>query len=326
MEESILSSISTSLVLIVALQVILTFIIFLFVKKMLCRTGIIPSTDHRFIESDYGSQEVRIAGCYTEDPAWIDYIITPGADMHRDCAAETFLLPKEQVTSTIRFFSKNQWVFPQLYGSWYKNCAKNLWNTVVVPGLKTVEGRTVKEHLRSKDISTYTRFEEHCRKYERRYWNKFKKTKQWQEKVIRDYATKGYVTTYFGHRRSGYLKMNEIINTPIQATAFHCLLWSCNRCDDIARDENWESELLSQVHDSMKFDAYPPEQEMVVETVQQVAEIDIREENDWIIVPLVMEFEFTPINGNWYTKEEVEVNKQGDFVGVKSGKIYDLNY
>jgi hypothetical protein len=65
---------------------------------------------------------------------------------------------------------------------------------------------------------------------------------------------------------------------------------------------------------------------MVVETVQQVAEIDIREENDWIIVPLVMEFEFTPINGNWYTKEEVEVNKQGDFVGVKSGKIYDLNY
>lgn len=294
--------------------------------KRSCRTGIVPSDDFRFIECDYGSQEVRIAGCYTEDPEWINYIITPGADMHRDCAAAVFKLDSSQVTGVTRFYSKNQWVFPQLYGSYYGNCAKHLWASVVEGGLKTMEGQTVKDHLRSKDIGTYSRFEDHCRKYERRYWNRFRKTKQWQEKVIKDYTRKGYVTTYFGHRRSGYLSMNEVINTPIQATAFHCLLWSCNSCDDIAREENWDSELLSQVHDSMKFNAHPPEQEMVVETVKQVAEKDIRKEFDWIIVPLIMEFEFTPINGNWYTKEEVTMNENGDFVGVESGKIYDLNY
>jgi len=65
---------------------------------------------------------------------------------------------------------------------------------------------------------------------------------------------------------------------------------------------------------------------MVVETIRQVAEKDIRDEFSWIIVPLVMEFEFTPINGNWYTKEEVTMNENGDFVGVKSGKVYGLNY
>jgi len=293
--------------------------------KEYCRSGIKPSEDFRFIESDYSSMEVRIAGCYTEDPEWIKYLYQKGTDMHRDVCCELFLLLPKLVDSKVRFYGKNNWTFPQLYGSWYKACAENLWRNVVEGGLTTTEGQPMLDHLMSKNIGTYPRFEDHCKEVEKAYWDKYKYTKRWQEKVIKEYLQTGYVETFFGHRRSGYLTRNIIINTPIQGTAFHCLLWSCNKIDQISIEEGWESGQPGQIHDSMITDTYPPEQDMVCETIEQVATKDIRDKYKWIIVPLEMEFEFTPINGNWYLKEEV-IRKEEEWVGKKSNKIYDLNY
>ena len=292
-----------------------------------CRSGIVPSPGNRLIEPDYSSMEVRIAACLTEDPVLIDYVKDKKSDMHRDCASELFLLEKERVDGKVRFFSKNNWVFPELYLSWYEACAMNLWENVVKAGLTTTDDITIKEHLRSKNILNISQFIDHCKRYEAEYWDRFKGVKQWQNKVVKTYLEKGYVSMPTGFRRRGWLTRNEIVNTPIQGSAFHCLLWTAAKTDEVSMYEEWETLIVGQIHDSMEADTPPYEQKMVCDTIETIGTKDIIEHWPWIIVPLEMEFEFTPIDGSWYEKEEVYFDYDlNEWVGKKSKEIYDENY
>lgn len=273
--------------------------------KRSCRSGIKASKETRLVEKDYGSQEVRIIGCYSEDPVLIKYIEDSSTDMHRDEAASIFILPKNRVHKMIRFYAKNCWVFPQFYRSWYKSCSKDLWKNVVMPDLETADGESIQEHLKSKGIYTEQSFEKHCKKVEGVFWDKYKGVKRWQNKVLKAYLQKGYVETFFGHRRTGFLTPNEVVNTPIQGTAFHCLLWSLKEAVKRIPDMGFRSRINNQIHDSMKSEVYPDEQTEYIEMVRSIAEDEIREKHKWLIVPLLLEIEMTPIGGSWYQKEEV---------------------
>lgn len=277
--------------------------------KRSCRSGIIAGDEFRLCEKDYGSQEVRIIGCYSEDPVLVKYILDPTTDMHRDEAAAIFILPKSRVSKKIRFFSKNCWVFPEFYKSWYKSCSNDLWKNVVAPDLETEDGEPIQEHLKSKGIYTQVSFEEHCKKIEKVFWNKYKGVKRWQDKVIKAYLAKGYVESFFGHRRTGFLSPNEVVNTAIQGTAFHCLLWSLKESIKRIKDMKFKSRMNNQIHDSMMSRIYPPEQNQYLEMVRSIAEDEIRAKFKWMIVPLLMEVEMTPIGGSWYQKEEVHPGK-----------------
>jgi len=158
-----------------------------------------------------------------------------------------------------------------------------------------------------KDIvgMSYPQFESHLKKVEDDFWNRFKVFKKWQETSIANYIKNGYVEMFFGHRRGGYLSHNKIINTPIQGTAFHLLLWSLIRINNIRKSEEWQTKIIGQIHDSILFDLYPPETKHVLTTVKRVMCEDIRKENTWIVVPLDVDFEITPINGSWYEKEGI---------------------
>ena len=290
--------------------------------KRICRNGIFPFLDQRLGEIDYGSLEVRIAACYTQDPVLVDYIVT-GGDMHADQAVDIFKLPKPQVHKDIRFYTKNGFVFPEFYGGWYKSCATNIWD--VVPTLVTNEGEPLLEHMKSKDLGTKPKFENHLRKIEKDFWNKFRVFKTWQGKILKDYEKKGYVEMFFGHRRGGYLKKNEIINAPIQGTGFHCLLWTLIELLKESRNREWVSKICGQIHDSIIGSLCPTEQREVVTTIIDIGCNRIREQHKWLIVPLEMEIEFAPINKGWYNKKEV-VLKDGKFVDPKTGQIYDNNY
>jgi len=270
------------------------------------RKIIIPRKGHKISENDYGSIEVRIAACYTKDPVLISYINDPTTDMHRDQAQELFLLNSEEVNKTLRFYAKNGWVFPQFYGSYYKNCASGLWeNCHNLPVGKNNDGLILTEHLRKKGIKCYDDFVEHCKHHEKAYWDRFTVFKEWQESVKQFYLKYGYTKSFFGFRRSGYLSQNDVINTPIQGTAFHCLLWSFARISKIAKKEKWNSKLIGQIHDSIIIDLDPAEETHVLKTVNKVMTIDIREDNDWIIVPLEVEPELTGVDEPWYYKKAV---------------------
>ena len=267
-------------------------------KKMV-RRGIKPSPGNKLGFHDYGGIEVKIAACITKDPVLIAYIKDSTSDMHRDEAMELFLLNDKQVNKEIRFYAKNQFVFPEFYGSWYKACAESLAETCF--GLETNDKISVVEHLESKGITTYKDFENHVKNVEGKFWDKYHYYREWKEKVIIEYQKKGYVELITGFKRQGYLSNNMILNTPIQGPAFHCLLWSYIQLDKYFKKT--KTKAVGQIHDEVIEDIYPDEEEEVLEVTQDIMCNKIREHWDWIIVPLDVESEFTEIDGNWYGKK-----------------------
>ena len=248
--------------------------------------------------------EVRAAAFYTKDPVLIAYIKDPKTDMHRDTAADLFLLDPDNVTSDIRFYAKNGFVFPEFYGSYYVSTAKSLW--AEVPKLKTKEGRPLIDHLRSEKITTHKAFEEHVKQVEKEYWKKFKVFKKWQEQAFMKFAESGIIDTFFGFRMGGYLGKNEIINYRFQATAFHCLLWSIIEIAKELKKNILKTKTIGQVHDNGIYDLVPEEEEEVKRIIYDISTQRLRKEFSWIIVPLEIELEITQVNESWYYKKEIK--------------------
>ena len=75
--------------------------------------------------------------------------------------------------------------------------------------------------------------------------------------------------------------------------------------NEISKKEKWGSKIIGQIYDSIVFDLVPDEQDHIIETVNRIGTKEIRKEFDWIIVPLSIDFEVTPIDGAWNEKEKV---------------------
>ena len=278
-------------------------------SRKICRIGITPSPGHLLLESDYGSIEVAMAACVTQDPTLINYIIQPHTDMHRDSASEIWILPSDEVTKTVRFYAKNGWVFPEFYGSYYVNCAKDLWENVIEGELTTASDYPIREHMRERGIKNKNDFEEHCQDFEHKFWDEwFVVYKKWKHSIQKELQKKGYIENKFGFQFSGNLSFNEASNYPIQSTAFHCLLWTLIRLVKKAKEEKWLSKIIAQIHDSSLTDTHPSELKHVIQTINQIGTKDIVKENPWINVPLIIDHEVTPVDGNWCEKEDYEEN------------------
>lgn len=281
--------------------------------KRLSRSGIIPSPGFKILDWDYGSIEVRVGACYTKDPALIKYINDPSTDMHKDTAVDIFMLKPDKVTKELRFYAKNGFVFPQWYGSYYKNCAKNIWREC--KNMKTGDNITVIEHLESVGLIENRReaedsFINHVKKIEKKYWNKFKVFKEWQERWYKSYERTGVVELLTGFRCKGYLGRNELVNYPFQGTAFHCLLWSVIQINAEFRERKMKSKVIAQIHDSTVLDCDPDEVKEVKELCTEIATERIRDEYKWIIVPLVIEWEETGVNQSWYSKSAMKEEEE----------------
>lgn len=280
-----------------------------------CRKAILPRPGHQLVEIDYEGIEVKVSCCYHKDPTMLKYINDPKSDMHLDMAKQIFMLdfmdkkiPEHKV---IRNATKNGFVFPQFYGDYYANCAKNIacgWCNLSQGKWKKGQGITMPEgnisdHLISVGIKSFQQFTDHIKKIEDSFWNeRFPVYKKWKEKLWRDYQRKGYVDMLTGFRCKGVMTKNEVLNRPIQGSAFHCLLWSFIELDKIMRKENWESRLIGQIHDAIVFDIYPNELEHVIETTKYIACEKIRKAWDWIIVPLNVDVEICSVDRPWNEK------------------------
>lgn len=285
--------------------------------KNIIRGGIIPSRGNKLAEWDYSSIEVRIAACYTRDPVLIDYLNNPESDMHRDQTMALFAFDDKQITHELRSEIKSRFVFPEFYGSYYKSCAKDIYNNCFK--INTGEGISLRKHLKNKGIigskkTEYKDFENHMFKFENKFWNKFEVFRAWQEGIVAFYKKHGYVTTKFGHRRGGVLNHNQIINTPFQATASHCLLWSLTQLNRLRKTENWKTKIIGQIHDSGVYDVVPDEEEYVLAKTYGVACNRIRNRFSWLVVPLDIEIDITDIDGAWSTKKTFDFKENNIYL------------
>lgn len=280
------------------------------------RGGVIPTKGNMLIDWDYGSMEVRIIACYTEDPVLMKYIQDPTTDMHRDQAMDWFCISKELWDATdkkhaknIRFEAKGGMVFALFYGSYFKSIARSMF-----PKLKNmpIGDSNLFEHLRSTGIinslsTAQSDFENHTKRVEQRFWNKYKGVKNWQEKTMRSYLEKGYIEQFFGFRNKGWLTRNDICNYPIQGTAFHCLVWSIHRLIQRMKDAGMDSQLIAQIHDCCLADIVPTEKDAWCKLSFDIATKEIRDIHKWIIVPLDIEFEGSEIDEPWSMKKTFHI-------------------
>ena len=228
--------------------------------------------------------------------------------MHRDMACDCYLLEPAQVTKAIRYLGKNGFVFPEFYGSYYKQVAPAMWRAAERLELEEGPmGTPLMEHLLQK-FGGYPAFEDHIREVEHDFWyRRFPVYRKWRERWWIEYQRRGYFDTLTGFRCGGtVLGRNQSINYPVQGSAFHCLLWSLIQLDRWITDEGLDSRIVGQIHDSILQDMVPVEVPAYLAEARMIMRDDIRERWPWITLPLDIETEAAPVDGSWYEKKPYE--------------------
>ena len=287
-----------------------------FIKKLI-RRGFIPREPNRHIvEHDFSGIEVKTAACYNHDPTLLRYIRDKKSDMHRDMCMQIYHLTINEYTDALRHCAKNKFVFPEFYGDWYINCAKSLWNVVHQLHLKTKTGEDVYKHLRRHGITKLGRctpgetplphsFEGHVKRVEKDFWeNRFRVYTEWKWDWWEDYLDRGFFDTLTGFRIAGAMDRKKVINYPIQGSAFHCLLWCITRINKLLRKYKMKTKLIGQIHDSVIGDVLHRELKDYIEIAHQVMTIDLRKHWSWIIVPMDVDAEVSPMGRSWFEKEK----------------------
>ena len=286
------------------------------------RKALFPRPGHQLMEVDYSGIEVRIAACYHKDPTMLKYIRDPNSDMHGDMAKQIFMVDdfdrSKSEYKVLRQAAKNGFVFPQFYGDYYKNCAKNMackWGKL--PDGKWKKGQGIpmpsgflSDHLLEKGIRSLDQFTEHLKEIERDFWaNRFPVYQSWKDRWWRDYQKNGYVDLLSGFRCGGVMLRNDTTNYPVQGVAFHCLLWSLAVIDKVMLQEKWDTRIIGQIHDSIVLDVNPAELNHVATTVHKIMCKDLVAHWSWIIVPMDIEIDLGQVDESWATIKSVDLLK-----------------
>lgn len=278
-----------------------------------CRKALYPRHGHQLLEADFSAIEVNVSAMYHKDPVMIQYLKDPSSDMHADMAKQIFALKKLDKSlpqhKLLRSAAKNGFVFPQFYGDYYGNNAKNLADWVNLPqgkwtetmGVSLPDGTPIAAHLMAQGISDFDLFTTHLKDVEKDFWGRrFKVYHEWREEWVAKYRERGYLEMLTGFRCSGVMRRNEIINYPIQGTAFHCLLETLIQVDWAMRDEKWDSRIVGQIHDEIVMDVHPDEKDHVVQTIHDIVAYHLPEKWKWILLPLEVEVNTYEVDSPWY--------------------------
>jgi DNA polymerase-1 len=273
--------------------------------KALCRGGLIPSKGFHIGEADYSGIEVAMGCPYHQDPQMITYVTDKTTDMHRDTGMDLFVLNKAQITKDIRQLAKNNFVFPQFYGDYWKQCAANLWE---FRDLKTNDEVTLKKHLSKNGIFSLLDFEEHVRKMERTFWDKrFKVYNQWRKDQFQLYLHQGYIDTFTGVRHRGVLNRKDVSNHNIQGEAFRIQFYTLINLNEELKKQKFATKIINQIHDSIIFNMHPEEIDDVFRLMHDIGVTEVMKHYEWINVPLVIDFELAPKDAPWNKKDKYKL-------------------
>jgi DNA polymerase-1 len=289
-------------------------------SMQIVRRAIYPRKGHQFLELDYSQLEVRIAACYSKDKKLTDDILN--GDMHGDMAKEIFKIRNFDRSTPehnyLRAATKNGFVFPQFYGSYYKNCAINLaceWCKLPQGRFKSETGVMINknnylsDHLIKKGLGSFLLFERHIQKIEDYFWGeRYNVHADWRDNIWNEYQKNGYVTSHTGFTFQGVMSRNDVSNYPVQGAAFHCLLWSLIEGTKAFKREKFDSVIVGQIHDAIVIDLNPKELDRVLKIMECIMCNDVRQHWQWITVPLEIEAEICPVNGSWADKNEIKIH------------------
>jgi len=285
------------------------------IQGKIIRRAFIPRPNHAIIEIDYSGAEVRVACALSGDPKLIHD--TTQGDMHRDMAAECYMLETGDVSKDARQSAKGGFVFAEFYGDWYKQVTRNLWDAIERGHLTTPDGRSLYDHLADHGIREQGKcdprtdaakgtFEHHIKAVEDRFWNeRFKVYHAKRRAWIEEYERQGYIDLVTGFRCWGPMTKNQVMNYHVQGPAFHCLLWSLTRLVNEIRRHRMGAKVVCQIHDSIIADVPLAEVDDYLALARDITTKQLLEAWDWITLPLEIDAEMATTN--WYEKKEVEL-------------------
>lgn len=290
------------------------------------RQVFIPSgSKYRLVDRDFKGIEVGVGCCYHKDPRMIKYVKTDPGAMHTDMAIQCYKLTREQLGDTdkgigkkVRYCAKNMFVFPEFYGSYFPQCAKPLWEAIERMGLTTADGTSLRKILKRQGIRelgacdkqkrpVQGTFEYHIKEVEQDFWGRrFPVYKQWKDDWYEAYLKSGGFNTLTGFRLQGHYGRNDVINYPVQGSAFHCLLWVLIRLVRWLEKHRMKSKVIVQIHDSITGDVHEDEYDDYNAKVDELVSVDLPKAWPWIIVPLETEIEASDPGGSWYEKKKIK--------------------
>jgi DNA polymerase I len=284
--------------------------------RLLVRQALYPRPGHHLLEIDYSGLEFHINACYSKDPVMLEYCRNSKSDPHADVANQVFLIEYDSSIpghKTLRSAAKNGFTFPELYGDYYKNCATNLacnWGGLE-PGRKWKRGQGIEvgdghlsDILIDNNIRSLYEYIDHVQQVERNFFDKFAIHKKYMEQTYEEYLKTKEVRLKTGFICRGIMTRNQLLNYKIQGSAFHILLKSFIKLDYEMRCQNWDTRLIGQIHDSIVFDVHPDELEHVAQVIHKVTTKEVPEEWPWIIVPLKVDMELSPMDYSWAEKKD----------------------
>jgi DNA polymerase I len=290
----------------------------------LVRSSFIPRDRHVICENDFSGIEVCIGTTYHKDNKMMEYIRN-GYDYHKEYAAKLYLLQHKlkhpewwkdkKGGKNIRYCGKNKFVFPEFYGSYFADCAANLWDAVDIMSLE-VDGVGLHDYLRKKGIKELGEcegepekgtFEAHVKKIEEELWNLFHGYADWKKRFFKLYEKRGYFQYHTGFVASGLYNRKQVSNIPIQGTAFHCLLWVLIQLQKWLNKNKMRTKIVGQIHDSIIADVHVRELDDYLEKIKDLAEVQLPKHWKWINVPMRIEAEIAPEGKSWHHKREVKI-------------------
>lgn len=280
------------------------------------RKCFIPREGNALIEIDYGALEWVIASAVWKDPKMVEYSSDPTKDIHRDKAAEIFSCNIDQVEKKgMRYIAKNQFVFPKLYGSYYKKMARNIWESIDKYNLKLKDSNIpVGQWLKEKGITKLGKcdpkleakpgtYEYYIKCVEEKFDSDFHVLCDAKWNMTNEYKKQGWFRTVTGFVIKGVYSDNFLYNAPIQSAAFHCLLWSLIRLVKEIKKKKFKSKVVGQIHDCVLCDCPMNELQDVLAMAKRIMTEDIRKYWDWIIAPLKAEVDVVMPGETWFDKK-----------------------
>lgn len=288
----------------------------------LTRTAFIPRKGNVLLEIDYGSLEFKVCGDKWKDPEMISYASDPSKDIHRDMAIKIYKTGKNGYNKQSRYAAKNQFVFPILYGSYYLQCAKNLWESCEKLKLE-VDGIPMKEHLKSKGIHSLGKcdpkekaqpgtFEKHVQDVEACFYELFPVFSDAKEKWWKEYLKRGWFRMMTGFVVSGIYSKNFLMNAPIQGPGFHCLLRSLIHIQRWIEKYRMKTLIVGEIHDCLVLDAPIGEVQDVLNACKYIMTTALQKAWSWVIVPMSVEVDVAETS--WWAKKPWEQNSKGEWV------------
>ena len=207
---------------------------------------------------DYSQIELRVLAHFSEDPVLID-AFEKDKDIHSETAE--FILSSDSLFSPLNFsnLSKEE----------KRRIAKTI-NFGIIYGISPF-GLSRELGISEGDAAVFIK----------NYFEKFKKVKEYIEKIVKKAEENGYVETLLKRRRyitelkSSNKNEREFgkrvaINMPIQGTAAEIIKIAMNKTYQKFKEKKLNSKLILQIHDELLFEVIPEEERVVKDMVKEI--------------------------------------------------------